>query len=217
MKPPGQLSDPAKPVVRVRRTKGQRDKPHRAQSTPSTQRTSTLSVFIQFRSRRTEGYRANRCVMAPQRTHSAVPGTGRRLPRHLEIFVEPSQGQHAFSPGDLSGVETNGCSSPEKSGMSMIIRTFASLATAALAAVLAQPQTPAPRRYPRAPAPSYQRAGQAVTLTWATKDPTNSSIDSDLGRVTPRGVREIRPVPAARASTIMATATRMPRYPTSRG
>jgi hypothetical protein len=94
--------------------------------------------------------------------------------------------------------------------MSLIARTLTSLTTAALTAVLGHPQTTAPAA---APAPSYQRAGQlparimefkaepaaiqpgqAVTLTWATENPTNSSIDPDLGRVTPRGVREIKPV-----------------------
>ncbi len=98
--------------------------------------------------------------------------------------------------------------------MSLITRTFISLATAALTAALAQQQTPPPAPVPAAgPAPSYQRAGQlparimefkaepaniqpgqAVTLTWAAENPTNSSIDPDLGRVTPRGVREIKPV-----------------------
>jgi hypothetical protein len=42
--------------------------------------------------------------------------------------------------------------------------------------------------------PADIQPGQAVTLTWATENPTNSSIDPDLGRVTPRGVREIKPV-----------------------
>ena len=42
--------------------------------------------------------------------------------------------------------------------------------------------------------PANVQPGQAVTLTWATENPTNSSIDPDLGRVTPRGVREIKPV-----------------------
>ena len=99
--------------------------------------------------------------------------------------------------------------------MSLIARTFTSLATVALTAAFTQPQTQPPcgGSPKRAPAPSYQRAGQlparimefkaepaaiqpgqAVTLTWATENPTNSSIDPDLGRVTPRGVREIKPV-----------------------
>ena len=106
--------------------------------------------------------------------------------------------------------------------MSLITRTLTSLATAALTAALAQPQTQAPAAAPpAAPAPSYQRAGQlparimefkaetadiqpgqAVTLTWATENPTNSSIDPDLGRVTPRGVREIKP---ARTTTYTLT------------
>jgi hypothetical protein len=106
--------------------------------------------------------------------------------------------------------------------MSLITRTFTSLATAALTAAFAQPQTPAPAAAPpRAPAPSYQRAGQlparimefkaepadiqpgqAVTLSWAAENPTNSSIDPDLGRVTPRGVREIKP---ARTTTYTLT------------
>jgi hypothetical protein len=92
--------------------------------------------------------------------------------------------------------------------MSLITRIFTSLA---LTAALAQPQA----------APSYQRAGQlparimefkaepaeiqpgqAVTLTWAAENPTNSSIDPDIGRVTPRGVREIKP---ARTTTYVLT------------
>jgi hypothetical protein len=71
------------------------------------------------------------------------------------------------------------------------------------------------------PAPSYQRAGQlparimdlkadpasikpgqAVTLTWSTENPTAATIDPDLGRVTPRGVRQLSP---ARTTTYTLT------------
>jgi hypothetical protein len=108
--------------------------------------------------------------------------------------------------------------------MSMLTRTSASLAIATLTVGLAQPQTPQRPQTPPAPAPgspSYQRAGQLparimefkaepasvqagqpVTLTWAAENPTNTSIDPDVGRVTPRGVREIKP---ARTTTYVLT------------
>jgi hypothetical protein len=50
--------------------------------------------------------------------------------------------------------------------------------------------------------PADIQPGQAVTLSWATENPTNSSIDPDVGRVTPRGVREIKP---ARTTTYTLT------------
>jgi hypothetical protein len=50
--------------------------------------------------------------------------------------------------------------------------------------------------------PAEVQPGQAVTLTWAAENPTNSSIDPDIGRVTPRGVREIKP---ARTTTYVLT------------
>src|SRR5438874_12230898 len=71
------------------------------------------------------------------------------------------------------------------------------------------------------PAPSYQRAGQLparimdfkaepasiqpgqpVTLTWATENPTSATVDPDLGRVTPRGVKQLSP---ARTTTYTLT------------
>jgi hypothetical protein len=86
----------------------------------------------------------------------------------------------------------------------------AALAGLAVGSAVAQ----APPAAPPAPggAPSYQRAGQLparimdfkaepgsikpgqpVTLTWSMENPTGATIDPDLGRVTPRGVRQISP------------------------
>src|ERR1700677_832660 len=99
--------------------------------------------------------------------------------------------------------------------MALTMKTFKALAMVALAADLAvaqaPPATPPPGVAPQTgPAPSYQRAGQLparimdfkaepasiqpgqpVTLTWFTENPTGTSIDPDLGRVTPRGVRQV--------------------------
>jgi hypothetical protein len=95
----------------------------------------------------------------------------------------------------------------------------AALAGLAVGSAVAQ----APPAAPRAPggAPSYQRAGQLparimdfkaepgsikpgqpVTLTWSMENPTGATIDPDLGRVTPRGVRQISP---ARTTTYTLT------------
>jgi len=41
--------------------------------------------------------------------------------------------------------------------------------------------------------PASIQPGQSVTLTWSTENPTSITIDPDLGRVTPRGVRQITP------------------------
>ena len=92
----------------------------------------------------------------------------------------------------------------------------------ALAAGLAVAQTPsAAPPQGAAPAPSYQRAGQLparimdfkaepasiqpgqpVTLTWFTENPSGTTIDPDLGRVTPRGARQVSP---ARTTTYTLT------------
>ncbi|HTA41834.1 MAG TPA: hypothetical protein VK789_05265 [Bryobacteraceae bacterium] len=87
------------------------------------------------------------------------------------------------------------------------------LSTAVLMACLLYAQAPAPR--PAAPtggSPSYQRAGQlparlmdfkvdrdsiqpgeTVTFTWQAENPTSVSIDPDIGKVTPRGARQVTP------------------------
>ena len=41
--------------------------------------------------------------------------------------------------------------------------------------------------------PASVQPGQSVTLTWSTENPGGVTIDPDLGRVTPRGVRQITP------------------------
>ena len=41
--------------------------------------------------------------------------------------------------------------------------------------------------------PASIQPGQSVTLTWSTENPSGITIDPDLGRVTPRGVRQITP------------------------
>jgi hypothetical protein len=112
--------------------------------------------------------------------------------------------------------------------MPIRIRTLEVLAVATLAVATltvgpASAQTPpaAPPAAPAGGAPSYQRAGQlparlmdfkaepasiqpgqAVTLTWATENPTSVSIDPEPGRVTARGVRQITP---ARTTTYTLT------------
>jgi hypothetical protein len=50
--------------------------------------------------------------------------------------------------------------------------------------------------------PASIQPGQPVTLTWSTENPTNAAIDPDLGRVTPRGVRQLSP---ARTTTYTLT------------
>jgi hypothetical protein len=110
--------------------------------------------------------------------------------------------------------------------MATMLRNFEAVAIAALAAGLAVAQAPAPQATPApqpqaGPAPSYQRAGQlparimnfkaepasiqpgqSVTLTWSIENPAGSTIDPDLGRVTPRGVRQLSP---ARTTTYTLT------------
>jgi hypothetical protein len=41
--------------------------------------------------------------------------------------------------------------------------------------------------------PASIQPGQSVTLTWSAENPTGTTIDPDLGRVTPRGVRQLTP------------------------
>ncbi len=101
------------------------------------------------------------------------------------------------------------------------MRTLRALAMVALTAGLVMPQAPSASQAGAGPAPSYQRAGQlparimdfkaepasiqpgqSVTLTWATENPTGSTIDPDLGRVTPRGARQLSP---ARTTTYTLT------------
>jgi hypothetical protein len=41
--------------------------------------------------------------------------------------------------------------------------------------------------------PSSIQPGQSVTLTWAAENPSSTSIDPEIGRVTPRGVRQVTP------------------------
>jgi hypothetical protein len=41
--------------------------------------------------------------------------------------------------------------------------------------------------------PSSIQPGQKVTLSWSTENPSGITIDPDLGRVTPRGLRELSP------------------------
>lgn len=95
------------------------------------------------------------------------------------------------------------------------------VATALFSAGLAAAQTPPPPAAPTGGSPAYQRAGQlparimdfkaepesiqpgqSVTLSWAMENPTGATIDPDLGRVTPRGVRQVSP---ARTTTYTLT------------
>src|SRR5262252_7953543 len=41
--------------------------------------------------------------------------------------------------------------------------------------------------------PSSIKAGQSVTLVWQTENPASVTIDPELGRVTPRGSRQLTP------------------------
>lgn len=50
--------------------------------------------------------------------------------------------------------------------------------------------------------PASIQPGQKVTLTWSMENPTGATIDPDLGRVTPRGVRQVSP---ARTTTYTLT------------
>jgi len=41
--------------------------------------------------------------------------------------------------------------------------------------------------------PATLQAGQSATLTWATENPSGVTIDPGVGRVTPRGIRQVSP------------------------
>jgi len=105
--------------------------------------------------------------------------------------------------------------------MALTMKTFKAVAMAALAAGSALAQAPPAPAPPTGGSPAYQRAGQlparimdfkaepasiqpgqAVTLSWSTENPTGTTIDPDLGRVTPRGVRQLSP---ARTTTYTLT------------
>jgi hypothetical protein len=92
------------------------------------------------------------------------------------------------------------------------MKILESLPAVALAAVMAMAQEPPAGAPPAAaPAPARQRVvpparivdfkaepasiqpGQSVTITWATENPMGATIDPALGRVTPRGARQVFP------------------------
>jgi hypothetical protein len=50
--------------------------------------------------------------------------------------------------------------------------------------------------------PATIQPGQSVTLSWATENPSGATIDPELGRITPRGVRQLSP---ARTTTYTLT------------
>jgi hypothetical protein len=101
--------------------------------------------------------------------------------------------------------------------MSIMTRTLEAVGIAVLATSAAVAQAPPAAQQPPGPAPAggspaYQRAGQlparimdfkaapasiqpgqAVTLTWSTENPTGATIDPEVGRVTPRGARQLSP------------------------
>jgi hypothetical protein len=91
-------------------------------------------------------------------------------------------------------------------------KTFAILLAAALAAAFASAQAPQSGVVSAGAGNAYQRAGQLparimdfkaepasiqpgqrVTLSWSLENPSGATIDPDLGRVTPVGVRELSP------------------------
>ncbi len=88
------------------------------------------------------------------------------------------------------------------------------LATTLSLAQTAMAQTPAPP--PARPArvvpparimdfkaePASIQPGQSITLTWSTENPSGVTIDPSLGRVTPRGARQVTP---ARTTTYTLT------------
>src|SRR5437762_2824520 len=41
--------------------------------------------------------------------------------------------------------------------------------------------------------PATLQAGQSATLAWATENPRGVTIDPGVGRVTPRGIRQVSP------------------------
>jgi len=101
------------------------------------------------------------------------------------------------------------------------MKIFLPLGIAVVAATSALAQAPPPAPPAAGGAPSYQRAGQlparimdfktdqtsiqpgqSVTLTWSTENPTLATIDPEVGRVTPRGARQVSP---ARTTTYTLT------------
>jgi hypothetical protein len=108
--------------------------------------------------------------------------------------------------------------------MGITKRLLGALAVAACWAVMAlgqEPPAPAPGAVPAGAGNPYQRArllparimdfkaepasiqpGESTTLTWSTENPTGLTIDPDLGRVTPRGIRQVSP---ARTTTYTLT------------
>lgn len=104
----------------------------------------------------------------------------------------------------------------------MAIKRFLAAAAILAGAAMAQTQpATAPGAVPAGQGNPYQRArqlparimgfkaepesiqsGQAVTLTWSTENPTGATIDPELGRVTPRGIRQLTP---ARTTTYTLT------------
>src|SRR5215470_7364581 len=96
--------------------------------------------------------------------------------------------------------------------MVVMRNTFALLLAAVVAAALALAQAPQPGVVSAGAGNPYQRAGQLparimdfkaepasiqpgqkVTLRWSVENPTGITIDPDLGRVTPAGVRQLSP------------------------
>ena len=96
--------------------------------------------------------------------------------------------------------------------MVVMRNTFALLIPAALAAAFAMAQAPQPGVVSAGAGNPYQRAGQLparimdfkaepasiqpgqkVTLRWSVENPTGITVDPDLGRVTPVGVRQLSP------------------------
>ena len=96
--------------------------------------------------------------------------------------------------------------------MVVMRKVFAILIAGALAAAFALAQAPQPGVVSAGAGNAYQRAGQLparimdfkaepasiqpgqkVTLRWSVENPTGITIDPDLGRVTPVGVRQLSP------------------------
>ena len=97
--------------------------------------------------------------------------------------------------------------------------TAAAFAVATLAALVASAQQAAPPAQPESPyriagrlpvrimdfkvEPATIDAGQSVTLSWATENPTSVTIDP-LGRVAPRGQQKLTP-PVTTTYTLSVT------------
>ena len=77
---------------------------------------------------------------------------------------------------------------------STIVRAFA-MSTLVAATVFAQGGRggPPPRIVSFEAKPATVRAGEPVLLVWQTENPAGVTIDPDLGVVTPRGSRQVRP------------------------